>query len=120
MTDPQLAVSPYPGPLTLSLACIDPGPNHPTHRRRLRLGTIRDCIGTKERKSGNESNVSASRMTYQISSTQTTALSSSVLEVLRLLHCLLLCFLLVHTCLLPHHESLSSRWREIGAQFVSL
>jgi hypothetical protein len=47
MTDPQLVVSPYPGPLALSLVCIDPGPNRPTHRRHLRLGTIRDCIGTK-------------------------------------------------------------------------
>jgi len=49
MTDPQLVVSPYPGLLALSLVCIDPGPNRPTHRRRLRLGTIPDCIGTKER-----------------------------------------------------------------------
>ena len=118
MIDPQLVVSPCPGPLALSLVCIDPNPNRPTHRRRLRLGTILDCIGTKER--DQEMEEGTSRRTYQISSTHTTALASSILEVLRLPHCLLLRFLLIHTCLFPHRESLSSHWREIGAQFVSL
>jgi hypothetical protein len=39
MTGPQLVVFSYPGLLALSLVCIDPGPNRPTHHRRLRLGT---------------------------------------------------------------------------------
>lgn len=34
--------------LVLSPSCICPSPIHPPHQRRLRLRTIRDCIGTGE------------------------------------------------------------------------
>lgn len=70
--------------------------------------------------SGNGRNAGTLRRSYQISSTHTTALASSVLEVLCLPHCLLLCLFLVHTRLLPYRKSFPSHWRKIGTQFVSL
>jgi hypothetical protein len=117
----RLSSSPRPpNPPLPAPACTWPDPTllRP-HRPRLR--TILGCTRTtKKIQLMRGGTVRSGKKTYQISSTHTDVLACCVLSVLSLLLSLVLCLLLVHTCLLPYGECFGRYGCEVASEFMAL